>query len=111
MDTSLSIWELAHPDGTSIFVRHSLDAAGIKSVVFGPFVFITAETLQQYQGTHGPMNLLRALEGKDIRAQQISLDWVTNSARTGFGDIQPDIIVIGELLIPLTTNGSNFADT
>lgn len=105
------MWELAHPDGSSIFVRHTLDPKRKKAIVFGPFLFFNTESLQACEGTHGPLNLLRSLNGHDIRAQQVGLSWVIEHTRKGFVPANTDCLVLGDMLIPLTHEGALVADT
>jgi len=105
-----SLWELSHPDGSSIFVKQALDTEASSGLVFGPFLFLSAESLAEFQGTHGPMGLLRPLNGALMRAQQVGLAWVVESAREGFEPDNPDCIVLGDVLIPMTATGAIVAD-
>jgi len=106
-----SVWELAHEDGASIFVQHKGEGeCRDKLLILGPFLFTTLEELEESEGTLGPYDLLSALDGKDILAQQISKTWVVEHALAQFDPIMSDVVIIGELLIPLTLKGATFAD-
>lgn len=109
MSTSV-LWELAHPDGSSIFVRQPLDTEGNRSLIFGPFLFLDADSLRATEGTLGPMGLLKALKSKRTQAQQVNLNWVLKQTRSGFKKTKPDCIVLGDILLPLSENGATFAD-
>ena len=103
-----SVWELAHPDGSSIFVRHTEESE--EHIVFGPFLFTTLEELEASEGSLGPHDLLTALSGKNILAQQISKVWVVEHAMLAFDPIMSDCVVVGEQLIPLSEKGARYTD-
>ena len=104
----LVVWELAHPDGSSIFIKHSITGSEV-AYIFGPFLFTTQKELIRQEGTTGPRNLLRALVDGTI-GQQVSLEWVLEHARTGFDPLGTDCIVLGDMLIPCSKNGAVLAD-
>lgn len=104
------LWELAHPDGSSIFVRQPLDTEGKRALIFGPFLFLDAESLRTTEGTQGPMGLLQSLTSKRTQAQQVNLNWVLKQTRNGFKKTKPDCIVLGDILLPISENGATFAD-
>ena len=110
IEVPVSIWELAHLDGSSIFVRHAITDTDV-TYVFGPFLFLTKDEIEQCDGTDGPHNLLRAMEGSKVRAQQVSLKWVVENARKAFKPVDTDCIVLGDLLIPFSESGAVLADT
>ncbi len=111
----VALWELAHPDGSSIFVRHASSEDMETATIFGPFLFLTQEDMQKAHKTSGPMNLLRAMGNIPVRGQQISLPWIVEHTSNGFANVtrHSDCIVIGSegMLVPLTRNGAVFADT
>jgi len=111
----VALWELAHPDGSSIFVRHALTEDMEVATIFGPFLFLSQEDMQKVNKTSGPMNLLRAMGNIPLRGQQISLPWVVEHTTNGFASITKwsDCIVLGSegMLVPLTRNGAILADT
>lgn len=108
------IWEMAHMNGSSIFIRHeTANAAGTKiDCVFGPFLFGSAAEAQTYDTTHGPYHLLRPMSGQQVRLQQVRAEWAVDAVAGGsFGTIvTPDCVVIGDLLLPLTHKGATIAD-
>lgn len=110
-----ALWELAHPDGSSIFVRHALTEDMNSATIFGPFLFLSQEDMQKAHKTQGPMNLLRAMGNTPVRGQQISLPWVIEHTSNGFINVtrHSDCIVVGSegMLIPLTRHGAILADT
>lgn len=116
-----SVWELAHGDGTSIFVRHTANGPETvpangdedveEGVTFGPFLYADYSKLAQLQGSvGGPLNLLATVGRKTFRAQQISVDWVIDLAEVKFGAVQTDCVVLDEVLFPLTLKGARVAD-
>jgi hypothetical protein len=108
------VWELAHPDGSSIFVRHSfgleVQRENPPQMLFGPFLFLSEEAIMAQQGTNGPHNLLRPLGPRQMRSQKVSLDWVKGQLQTCFAPANPDCIVLEDLLIPMSINGAILAD-
>lgn len=117
-----SVWELAHRDGTSIFIRHTANGPETvdmnantspeeEGVTFGPFLFSDYEQIKSLQGTMGgPHNLLATIPVKTFRAQQVSLDWIVDHAEVQFGPVQSDCIVLGDMLLPLSEAGAVVAD-
>jgi len=109
-----SIWELAHPDGSSIFVQHATkggDGENDAKFTFGPFFFLSFDDLQRHQGTDGPHHLMRVLSTTEMIAQQVSLDWVIEHASNAFEPLGTDCIVVGEMLVPFSEAGAILADT
>lgn len=103
------VWELAHSDGSSIFINYTVKESGVK-YTFGPFLFFTEEQVVEQQGTLGPRNLLKSMVGHQIVAQKVALHWVLKHARTGFEPLGTDCIIIGDMLVPCSTVGAQLAD-
>lgn len=111
------IWELAHPNGASIFIRHdAVSPDGSRaSFTFGPFLFTSFDEARGYDTTCGPYHLLRPLSGQQVRLQQVRTEWATSATAGGAfcepsNAVNPDCIVVGDLLLPLTHQGALIAD-
>lgn len=105
-----TIWELAHPDGSSVFVQHTLKDGSSATFTFGPFFFFSLEDLQRSRESNGPHNLMRALADAELAAQEVPLDWVVENASRAFHPIRTDCIVVGGVLIPFSLSGAALAD-
>ena len=108
-----TIWELAHEDGSSIFIQQA-DKTPFKTlgtITFGPFLFPSEDMIEFLKDAGGPRSLLESIPGRTYKSQPISLGWVLEHSLTQFDPVQSDAVVVGDFLLPLSHKGAILADS